>query len=584
MCRWLTGCLASFMGVAFCVCLSVSSTKADEPPKLRYGFQKDQKFAYDIVANIKCMTVEETWKGVLVFDIAKANDDQFDMKVSGRLAESIQSGSRFPYFPRHIGPPFGPHGPFRIQIPDAWTINRTGDVIILGRINQIPCLLGPEELLHIESLPKDPKAAWTVSSNTGITEIGSSPMPFPPRREETGHGAGEQIDYAITKTTPETVELTKKYRLSTTPSSGDETHFTMTGTGTLVFDRARGAFSSCSMKYDIEVNQNGTKLTVPVTLTYRLLTEAEYADFQKKAQEKAAAFAEANRPKPISSNERATLLGDLRSRNEARARAALQRLGKSIVDDDPAPVSAAIAPYLGHPDTWIQAEAAKAMTVWATPKAEAALIKASRSENWMARGPAIVALGRIPSPATAQAAAAGLSSPHSRQEAVKTLRTMGRVAEAATIPYANNGDLWVRRDACGILKEIGGRKSVAALQQMLSEPQCPDRKQLEETIAMIQVHVDQQGEAAEPSEPTPTKPETTPAEAAKPQASDGSRSWKDASGTFEVEAVFLGVADSKVMLKKKDGRTIRVPLKKLSAADQAWVKEHSQPPPENPFE
>src|SRR3972149_1140646 len=117
--------------------------------------------------------------------------------------------------------------------------------------------------------------SWTVSSGTGITEIGESPMPFPPRREEIGHGAGEQIDYAVTKSTPEIVHLTKKYHLTTTPSSGDETHFNMSGSGDLEFDRKRGAFASNSMKYEIEVNKNNTKLNVPVTLTYHLMTEKE---------------------------------------------------------------------------------------------------------------------------------------------------------------------------------------------------------------------------------------------------------------------------------------------------------------------
>jgi len=51
-----------------------------------------------------------------------------------------------------------------------------------------------------------------------------------------------------------------------------------------------------------------------------------------------------------------------------------------------------------------------------------------------------------------------------------------------------------------------------------------------------------------------------------------------------VEAVFLGVADGEVSLKKTDGRTIRVPLEKLSEEDQTWVKDHAQPKAENPFE
>ena len=578
MYRRMTGRMAGVVGVVFAAWFLVGSAAAEAPPNLRYGFQKDQKYAYDILINLKCMTLEETWKGILIFEVTKANDDQFDMKVSGRLAKSVKGRGRFPYFPRHRGMPFGPRGPFGVRGPGTWTISRRGDVIIVGRVNQILCLLGPEELLIIESLPKEAKMSWTVSSGTGITEIGESPMPFPPRREEVGHGAGEQIDYAVTKTTSETVHLTKKYHLTTTPSSGEETHFNMSGSGDLEFDRKRGAFVSNSMKYEIEVNKNDTKLNVPVALTYHLMTEKELADHEKKEKEKADAIAEANKPKPVSAQERASLLKDLRSHDDARCRAALQRLAKGVVDEQPEAISVAVAPFLSHPNGWIQADAAKAMVIWATPNAEAALIKASNTENRMARGSVIVALGRIPSPATAEAAAAEL--PRNRREAGKALRAMGRVAETATVPWASDRDFWVRREACDVLKEIGGRKSIAALQRALLDPRCPDKKQIEDTIAAIEVHMSQQGDEAEPAEAATA---TTPAMVA-PKTKDATRSWSDASGSYEVEALFLGVADGKVSLKKTDGRTIRVPLEKLSEEDQIWIEDHAQAIPENPFE
>ena len=83
--------------------------------------------------------------------------------------------------------------------------------------------------------------SWTVSSGTGITEIGESPMPFPPREKKRATAPESRSNTPITKTTPETVHLTKKYHLTTTPSSGDETHFNMSGSGELEFDRKRGA-------------------------------------------------------------------------------------------------------------------------------------------------------------------------------------------------------------------------------------------------------------------------------------------------------------------------------------------------------
>jgi hypothetical protein len=51
------------------------------------------------------------------------------------------------------------------------------------------------------------------------------------------------------------------------------------------------------------------------------------------------------------------------------------------------------------------------------------------------------------------------------------------------------------------------------------------------------------------------------------------RLWTDATGKFRIEAELVSVVDGKVMLKKKEGNVITVPLDKLSAEDQEFLKE-----------
>jgi tetratricopeptide (TPR) repeat protein len=58
------------------------------------------------------------------------------------------------------------------------------------------------------------------------------------------------------------------------------------------------------------------------------------------------------------------------------------------------------------------------------------------------------------------------------------------------------------------------------------------------------------------------------------------RTWKSASGTFSTEAELLEVtADGAVRLKLKDGREVRVPLDKLSPADQEFARAQSPASP-----
>jgi WD40 repeat protein len=65
----------------------------------------------------------------------------------------------------------------------------------------------------------------------------------------------------------------------------------------------------------------------------------------------------------------------------------------------------------------------------------------------------------------------------------------------------------------------------------------------------------------------PPKSETRPA------AGAGLHTWVDVTGKYKTEATFVRLADGKVELKKTDGSIAKVPLDKLSAADQELAKK-----------
>src|SRR5688500_3863783 len=58
------------------------------------------------------------------------------------------------------------------------------------------------------------------------------------------------------------------------------------------------------------------------------------------------------------------------------------------------------------------------------------------------------------------------------------------------------------------------------------------------------------------------------------------RTWKDATGKFEVQATLVRVADGKAYLRRTDGREIAVPVEKLSQADRDYLTGR---PAEDPF-
>jgi hypothetical protein len=51
------------------------------------------------------------------------------------------------------------------------------------------------------------------------------------------------------------------------------------------------------------------------------------------------------------------------------------------------------------------------------------------------------------------------------------------------------------------------------------------------------------------------------------------RTWTDATGKFSVKAEYRGLAGDGVLLKKEDGKVVRIPLDRLNKADQDLINE-----------
>jgi hypothetical protein len=79
--------------------------------------------------------------------------------------------------------------------------------------------------------------------------------------------------------------------------------------------------------------------------------------------------------------------------------------------------------------------------------------------------------------------------------------------------------------------------------------------------------------ASKPAESSSPPPPSAPAASAAV-----SRTWTDSSGKFRIEARFISLAGGQVTLEKPDGVQLRMPLDKLSAADQKFVTEQALRP------
>lgn len=54
------------------------------------------------------------------------------------------------------------------------------------------------------------------------------------------------------------------------------------------------------------------------------------------------------------------------------------------------------------------------------------------------------------------------------------------------------------------------------------------------------------------------------------------REWSDSSGKFRIDAELIRVDDKEVQLRKEDGKIVKIPLNRLSATDQAFIRQRAQ--------
>jgi hypothetical protein len=74
--------------------------------------------------------------------------------------------------------------------------------------------------------------------------------------------------------------------------------------------------------------------------------------------------------------------------------------------------------------------------------------------------------------------------------------------------------------------------------------------------------------AAEPAPPDAVEPAADPL-----SRSERNRRWIDASGRYAVVGALVSVLDGRAEIRRPDGRSISVPLDRLSPFDRAYAEE-----------
>jgi HEAT repeats len=159
---------------------------------------------------------------------------------------------------------------------------------------------------------------------------------------------------------------------------------------------------------------------------------------------------------------------ELKSSDKGKRRQALERLRRTVPDGRVDQVVAAAAPLVEDDDEWLAKEAIGVLGAWKSPEAMAALVGRMRDNRHFVRSDAIKALGNYREPRAAEAIVTVIKEDGFAVE--DALKSMGEAGEPALIALLRSPDSGVRGQACRILAQIGGQKTLAEMQSLPPDP------------------------------------------------------------------------------------------------------------------
>ncbi len=462
--------------VGFFACLLISDATAAE---LRYQFKAGSNYVYLIRIEASEPDFTEIITGTATYAVKLAHADAmtFTMRHSLNTQRKSKTGS---FMPGIIGGPpsfraggfrlgeFGtPGGPFARA--NEVQIDAKGQVLQETGRSQLPQALGDLSRVATELLPESDKSTWEVTSDCVIIleeKEFTSPGSRLYRIKDVRLPAKEKITFTLGKIVGDLVPIARKYELKTAQNVLGQPRVSLTGEGTNIFNAKRGVMSELAFKGTLTENTENTTIRVPLTLAFKLLEGAELAAHQKAVI--------AGPPKPelaaLPDAELKTFITDLGGNDKSRRTVALSRLGISKPDSArKAEVTAKLLAAIKSEDPLARQLAAKALGIWGTADAIKPLIAALDDTQFGPRMTAIEALGALKDSRGVEALAKMVVQRKDQFLAGNALKASGQAAEDAALKLLKENNAEVRREACQILKAVGSKKSLTALESASSD-------------------------------------------------------------------------------------------------------------------
>jgi hypothetical protein len=248
-----------------------------------------------------------------------------------------------------------------------------------------------------------------------------------------------------------------------TPNTPGQPRVRLAGKGTTTFS-ASGIPVKFSWEGKLTDHNGKTERTLPVTISYELLTGAE----REKALRPAAPATRAER-RPLNEGELPDILDSLPQRMTFRRALAVMRLAAAEPAKKPterAKAAEGLVAALSDPDPFLRADAARALANWGDADSVPPLIAVLKDSQLTARWAAIDALGSLRDPRAIAPLIAHLETTRELFATANALAHLGvrhPDAELQLAPLFKSKNPVVRLEVCRLLIVFGTAHSHAAL-------------------------------------------------------------------------------------------------------------------------
>lgn len=285
-------CSATFVLVFGLVQFGGAEAFAADP--LAYRFKGVTEAVYQVTIKADTPDSVETQSGTMTYNIESVDpaNGQIQFAFASQLNKQSQPKGNnnnrrpggFPPFPP-MSNPFqpAPAAPQIMMSPQGAVLrsNRSDDA------SHLPYMLGVSFQLLLPPLSRDGASTWkeeqTITMYTKTAEPNRSTPPWERQAQErVDRPARETVNYSLGQVDGATIQVIRKYELATEEKKGNTPLLAQVGEARYVFDREAGLVRSMEMTCSIVMNDDNVSIRIPITVTAKLLTEAQMAELKAK--------------------------------------------------------------------------------------------------------------------------------------------------------------------------------------------------------------------------------------------------------------------------------------------------------------